>query len=77
MQGVPYRGYLIQPCSYEALTEDRKPRGWVPKANVVRPEGSGIRTTPLTYAGKDTFPTREEADRHSIEMARRWIDKQG
>lgn len=77
MQGVPYRGYLIQPCSYEALTEDWKPRGWVPKANVVRPDGGGIRTTSLVYPREDTFATREEADGHAVEMAKGWIDRQG
>lgn len=77
MQGIPYKGYLIQPCSYETLTEDRKPRGWMPKANVVRPEGGRIRTTPLTYPGEDAFPTREEADGHAVEMARGWIDRHG
>ncbi len=71
MDEVTYRGYRIEPKSHELRTG-----GWAPEVMVSLYAGASVRTTPL-YPMKDvTFPTREEADRYSIKMAKVWIDHQ-
>lgn len=73
-EGIPYKNYVIEPCSEEALTEDFKPIGWLPKVVVNRHDPGGVHTQPLTWY--KPFPTREEADQAAIRMAKQWIDKQ-
>jgi hypothetical protein len=67
---ITYRGYRIQPGSYAS------PRsGWSPRA-VVSAKGPGgwAQGSPLYGTNTAKFPTREEADRHALDVARAWID---
>ena len=72
MEEISYRGYRIEPKSYEL-----RDGGWVPEVVVACYSGGSVHTRPLHPRKDVTFPTREEADRYSIEMAKVWIDHQG
>ena len=71
MDAVAYKGYLIEAHSLE-LQEG----GWEPYATLSFDSKDAVTTTPLS-APNFKYETRGEADTHAIEMAKRWIDRNG
>lgn len=72
---VEYEGYRIRASSFEVLTEGGEPRGWMPRVNLISEVTGGQHSEPITFYVEAPFPTREQADRHAIEAARRLIDE--
>lgn len=67
---IVYKGYRIEPGSYHVNST-----AWSPRAVVsLKTDDGWSRQTPL-YSTKTTrFPTRDEADRCALDVARAWID---
>ncbi len=67
---ITYKGYRIEPESYFINR-----MAWSPRVVVsVRTDGRWTRATPLYSPDAARFPTREEADRRAVEVAKQWID---
>jgi hypothetical protein len=67
---ITYRGYRIEPGSYAVNSI-----AWSPRAVVsTRADGSWARGTPLYSPNTARFPTRDEADRRALEVAKAWVD---
>jgi hypothetical protein len=67
---VTYKGYRIQPRSYSVNSST-----WSPRAEVsLRTDGGWARGTPLYSSNATRFPSRDDADRQALEVARAWID---
>ncbi|HSF06787.1 MAG TPA: hypothetical protein VLG10_13435 [Methylomirabilota bacterium] len=73
---ITYKGYRIEPESYFINRA-----AWSPRVVVsVRTDGRWTRGTPLYSPTAVRFPTRDEADRRALDVAKEWIDtaaKQG
>ncbi len=73
---ITYKGYRIEPESYFINR-----MAWSPRVVVsVRTDGGWTRGTPLYSPNTARFPTRDEADRQALTVAKEWIDtavKQG
>jgi hypothetical protein len=68
---LTYKGYRIEPESYAVNSVT-----WSPRVVVsVRHEGGWARQSPLYSTNAARFPTRDEADRSAVDVARAWIDK--
>lgn len=67
---LSYKGYRIEPGSYSVNST-----AWSPRVVVSRQtdEGSSPKI-PLYATSTARFPTRDEADRHALDVARAWID---
>ena len=67
---IMYKGYRIEPESYYVNRT-----AWSPRVVVsLKTDDGWLRQTPL-YSTKTTrFPTRDEADRSALDVARAWID---
>jgi len=67
---ILYKGCRIEPESYHVNSS-----AWSPRAVVsLKTDDGWARQTPL-YSTKTTrFPTRDEADRCAVDVARAWID---
>lgn len=68
--GITYRGYRVEPASYCVSTGAWSPRVVV---SLQTEDGSSPRT-PLYATNAARWPTRDEADRHALDVARVWID---
>lgn len=67
---ITYKGYRIEPASYGVSSTT-----WSPRAVVsVRTDDNWSRMTPLYATNTARFPTRDEADRCALDVARAWID---
>jgi hypothetical protein len=67
---VTYKGYRIEVASYGVSSTT-----WSPRAVVsVRTEDNWSRLSPLYATNTARFPTRDEADRCALDVARAWID---
>jgi hypothetical protein len=67
---ITYRGYRIEPGSYAVNSI-----GWSPRVIVsTRADGSWVRGTPLYSPDASRFPTRDDADRRALEVAKAWVD---
>jgi hypothetical protein len=65
-----YRGYRIEPESYAVNSG-----GWSPRVVVsVRHDGGWARQPALYSTHSARFPSRDEADRTALDVARAWID---
>jgi hypothetical protein len=67
---ITYKGYRIEPASYAVNSTAWSPRVVVSLRN---DEGTWQRT-PVYSTNTAKFPTRDEADRRSLDVARTWID---
>jgi hypothetical protein len=67
---ITYKGYRIEPASYGVSSTT-----WSPRAVIsVRTDDRWSRLTPLYATNTARFPTRDEADRCAVDVARAWID---
>ena len=67
---ITYKGYRIEPESYSINTT-----AWSPRVVVsTRIDGRWAREQPLYSPNAVRFPTRDEADRRALEVAKAWID---
>ena len=67
---ITYRGYRIEPGSYSVNSI-----AWSPRVVVsMRADGGWVRGTPLYSPNATRFPTRDEADRRALEVAKAWVD---
>ena len=67
---ITYKGYRIEPASYGVSSTT-----WSPRAVVsVRTDDSWSRLAPLYATNTARVPTRDEADRCALDVARAWID---
>ena len=67
---ITYRGYRIEPESYSINRT-----AWSPRVIVsTRIDGGWGRAMPLYSSRAVRYPTREEADRCALEVAKAWID---
>jgi hypothetical protein len=67
---ITYKGYRIEVASYGVSSTT-----WSPRAVVsVRSEDAWSRLAPLYATNTARFPTRDEADRCALDVARAWID---
>lgn len=67
---ITYKGYRIEPESYSV-----KSTVWSPRVVVSQRTQEGwSRLTPLYSTDTARFPTRSEADRRALDVARAWID---
>jgi hypothetical protein len=67
---ITYKGYRIEPESYSVNR-----MAWSPRVVVsVRTDEGWTRGTPLYSPTAVRFPTRDEADRRALEVAKEWID---
>jgi hypothetical protein len=67
---ITYKGYRIEPESY-AVSQ----MAWSPRVVVSRRTEEGwSRQAPLYSTSAAKFVTRDEADRHALDVARAWID---
>ncbi len=69
---VQYKGWAIEPQSYES-----DGRRWRPKALVSAVDGGTLRMYPVSAPLAVMFDTEREADAYAIEMAKKWIDDRG
>jgi len=72
MEAAQYRGWAIEPQSYES-----DGRRWRPKAMVSAAEGGTLRTYPVSAPLDVMFDTEREADGYAVAMAKKWIDDRG
>lgn len=64
-----YKGHHIEMGSYSVGA------AWSPRAVVsVKTEDGAWRRTPLYATSSAKFPTRHEADRSALDVARAWVD---
>jgi hypothetical protein len=70
---IVYKGYRVEPGSYVVGHGVWSPRAVVSWKTA---EGSWQRT-PLYATSSAKFPTRDEADRRALDVARAWIDATG
>ena len=67
---VTYKGYRVEPASYCISTG-----AWFPRVVVsVRTEDGSSTRTPLYATNSARWPTRDEADRRALTVARARID---
>lgn len=67
---ITYKGYRIEPGSYSVTSS-----AWSPRAVVsLRTDEGWSRRTPLYSTNAAKFPTRDEANRRALDVARAWID---
>jgi hypothetical protein len=67
---LTYRGYRIEPGSYSVNSVS-----WSPRVVVsLKTDAGGSPKIPLYATSTARFPTRDEADRHALDVARAWID---
>jgi len=67
---ITHKGRRIEPASYCV-----NGTSWSPRAVVsVRTDDGWSRGTPLYATNTTKFPTRDEADRCALDVARAWID---
>lgn len=67
---ITYRGYRIEPESYAIHAN-----AWAPRVVVSRGTAEGEpQRTPLYSPRTATYPTRDEADQHALNVAQAWID---
>lgn len=67
---ITYRGYRIEPESYSTTRT-----AWSPRVVVsMRVDGGWGQAMPLYSSRAVRFPSREEADRCALEVAKAWID---
>jgi len=69
---VRYKGWAIEPQSYESDGRRRRP-----KALVSAVEGGMLRMYPVSAPLATMFDTEREADAYAVEMAKKWIDDRG
>ena len=70
---ITYKGYRIEPGSYCISTG-----AWFPRVVVsLKTEDGSARRTPLYSTDATKCPTRDEADRRALDVARAWIDAAG
>lgn len=67
---ITYKGYRVEPGSYAVNSSAWSPRVVV---SLKTDEGSSPRM-PLYSTNAAKFPTRAEADRRALDVARAWID---
>lgn len=67
---ITYKGYRIEPGSYSVNSSAWSPRVVV---SLKTDEGASARI-PLYSTSTAKFPTRGEADRRALDVARAWID---
>lgn len=66
-----YKGYRIEPASYGVNTAT-----WSPRVVIsVQTDGVWSRLAPVYSSNATRFPTRDEADRCALDVARAWIDR--
>jgi len=67
---ITYKGYRVEPASYCISSG-----AWSPRVVVsVRTEDGSSARTPLYATNTARWPTRDEADRRALAVARAWID---
>lgn len=67
---ITYKGYLIEPASYCINST-----AWSPRVVIAARTNDGWSRRPPLYSTTTTrFPTRSEADRCALDVARAWID---
>ena len=71
--GITYKGYRVEPGSYCVSTG-----AWFPRVVVsLRTEDGSSAKTQLYATNAARWPTRDEADRRALDVARAWIDAAG
>lgn len=70
---IMYKGYRVEPESYSVNSTAWSPRVVVSLKNA----DGGSRKTPLYATSAAKFSSREEADRHALDVAKAWIDASG
>jgi len=67
---ITYKGYRIEPESYRVNSTT-----WSPRVVVsLRTDEGAWQRTPLYSTNTAKFPTRDEADRCALDVAKAWID---
>jgi hypothetical protein len=67
---ITYKGYRIEPGSYAVNGS-----AWSPRVVVSsRTDKGWARRAPMYSTSAVKFPTRDEADRSALDVARAWID---
>jgi hypothetical protein len=67
---ITYKGYRVEPASYCVSTG-----AWSPRVVVsLKTEDGSSPRTPLYATNAARWPTRDEADRRALDVARAWID---
>jgi hypothetical protein len=67
---ITYKGYRIEPASYCVNST-----AWSPRVIVsVKADGGWLPRAPLYASNAARFPTRPDADRSALDIARAWID---
>jgi hypothetical protein len=67
---ITYKGYRVEPASYCVSTG-----AWSPRVVVsLKTEDGSSPRTPLYATNTARWPTRDEADRRALDVARAWID---
>lgn len=69
MEPVPYKGYLIEPHTRQL----RETREWTIDINIMRDAQGQLRVQ--KFIARNTFPTREEAERWCVGFGRDIIDR--
>ena len=70
---IIYKGYRVEPGSYCVGHG-----GWSPRVVVsLKTEEGAWRATPLYATSSAKWPTRDEADRRALDVAKAWIDAAG
>ncbi len=68
--GITYKGYRVEPASYCVSTG-----AWSPRVVVsLWTEDRSSPRTPLYATNAARWPTRDDADRCALDVARAWID---
>ena len=65
---VQYKGYVITPIPDQLAESGR----WTVKVSIARHSSSGVSQRP--YSAANTYPTEEEAIKHSLNFGRQIID---
>ena len=71
MLDVQYKGWLIEPQSYESDA------GWRPRALLIFSTGGSTYEHRLPAALYEMHETEEQANIYSLRMAKKWIDDRG
>lgn len=70
---VRYKGYTIQGRALPVLESGE----WLAEALVTLPSSAGSRVQRVTDPDDRSFITREDAEGYAVNLAMRWVDRQG
>jgi len=70
---VVYKGYTIQGRALPVLESGE----WLAEAMVTLPRTTGARAQRVPDPDDRSFVTREDAEGYAVNLAMRWVDRQG